>query len=76
VQAAQPFGKVRDSVDGQGALTHRMPVSTWAQTGWYCCVQISGRGSLHVMRLVAGGGVVAWGGWVVAGALAGAAAAG
>jgi len=29
-----------------------------------------------VTRLVAGGGVVAWGGWVVAGALAGAVAAG
>jgi len=56
----------------------RIPVSTWAQTGWYCCVQISGRGSLHVIRPVAGegGGATGGDGGVGAGAFAGAAVCG
>lgn len=54
---------------------HRMPVSTSAQTGWYCCVQTSGRGSLQVTRPAAGagGGVAGSGARAAVGAVAGAA---
>lgn len=73
MQAAQPFGNVRDSADGHGALIQRMPVSTWAQTGWYCCVQISGRGSRQVTKGAAGAGAASTG-RVAAGAFTGGAA--
>ena len=62
MQAAHPFGKVRDAAEGQGALMHRMPVSTCAHAGWYCCVQISGRGSVQATNLEGGTGAGAFSG--------------
>jgi hypothetical protein len=43
----QPFEYVTVSVDSQGVVTHRTPLSLVAHTGRYSCVHISGRGSLH-----------------------------
>jgi len=48
---------VTSSVDGQGVVTHLIPVSLVAQTGRYSLVHISGLGLVHwVIDLVCGTG--------------------
>ena len=59
-QAEQAFPYVFNSVDGQGVVTQRTPVSRVPQTGRYSRVHICGRGSVHFLYAVSPCSAFGW----------------